>query len=214
MKNEKYIIEKFGFLGVDFLEELENCALLSDIKSKTEIISPGDRIQFIPVLFKGALKVYTLNDGRELLYYYIKPGESCIMTFASIFQNCKSKVFAFAEEPSKVLLIPVSNLFMFMKKYPEINTIFYHEYDTRFTALMDMINDAVFNNLDTRVFNYISQRVQFYGENPIRISHKEIAAGLGTAREVVSRVLKKLANEAYIIQHKQSIEIINNKLEH
>lgn len=212
MKNEKYIVEKFGFLGLDFLQELENCALVNEIKPRTEIISPGERIQFIPVLLKGSIKVYTLNDGRELLYYYIKPGESCIMTFASIFQNRRSRVYAYAEESSKVALIPVANLVDFLKKHPEIYKVFYQEYDIKFTTLMDTVNDVIFNKLDTRVFNYINQRMQFNEENPVKMSHKEIAAGLGTAREVVSRVLKKLANEGCIIQHKQYIEIIHNKI--
>lgn len=212
MKNEKHIIEKFGFLGLDFLQELENCASVNEIKSRTEIISPGDSIQFIPILLRGSIKVYTLNDGRELLYYYIKPGESCIMTFASIFQNCRSRVHAYAEEPSKAVLIPVANLVDFLKKHPEIYKVFYQEYNIKFTALMDTVNDVIFNKLDTRVFNFINQRMQFNEENPVKMSHKEIAAGLGTTREVVSRVLKKLANEGYIIQHKQCIEIINDKM--
>lgn len=211
MRNDKYLTKKFGFLGAEFLAELENCAVITEVKARTEIIAPGQRINYIPILLSGSVKVYTLNDGRELLYYYIKPGESCIMTVASIFQNSISRIYAYADETSTCALIPVSDFVRFVKKYPLINTVFYEEYDTRFTALMDMVNDAVYHKLDIRVFNYIQKQVDVTGTNPVTISHKEIAAGLGTVREVVSRVLKKLVNEGHVAQHKYGIEILNKK---
>jgi len=211
MSNEKHLSEKFAFLGSEFLAELDNCAVIAEVKARTEIIAPGQRINNIPILLSGSVKVYTLNDGRELLYYYIKPGESCIMTVASIFQNSISRIYAYAEEHSKFALIPVPDFLKFVKKYPLINTVFYEEYDARFTALMDMVNDAVYHKLDIRVFNYIQKQVELTGTNPVTISHKEIAAGLGTVREVVSRVLKKLVNEGHVVQHKYGIELLNKK---
>lgn len=208
MINNQFITEKFGFLGSDFIRELEKCSVITDIKSKTEIVSPGQRIHYVPILIKGSVKVFTLNEGRELLYYYMKPGESCIMTFASIFKNCISSIYACTEESSRALLIPVSSLLTLMSSFPGMNNFFYNEYDSRFTALMNMVNDAVFHKLDTRVFNYISQRAVITGYNPVKITHKDIASALGTSREVISRVLKKLVNEGRIIQHKTAIEII------
>ena len=89
--------------------------------------------------------------------------------------------------------------------------MFYEEYDNRFTALMDMVNDAVYHKLDIRVFNYLQKQVKITGTNPVTISHKEIAAGLGTVRELVSRVLKKLVNEGHVVQHKYGIELLNKK---
>lgn len=211
MSNEKHLSEKFAFLGSEFLAELDNCAVIAEVKARTEIIAPGQRINNIPILLSGWVKVYTLNDGCELLYYYIKPGESCIMTVASIFQNSISRIYAYAEEHSKFALIPVPDFLRFVKKYPLINTVFYEEYDARFTALMDIVNDAVYHKLDIRVFNYIQKQVELTGTNPVMISHKEIAAGLGTVREVVSRVLKKLVNEGHVVQHKYGIELLNKK---
>ncbi|AZB26720.1 MULTISPECIES: Crp/Fnr family transcriptional regulator [Chryseobacterium] len=211
MINNQFITEKFGFLGLDFIQELEKCSIVTDMKSKIEIVSPGQRIHYVPILIKGSVRVFTLNEGRELLYYYMKPGESCIMTFASIFKNCISSVYACTEESSKALLIPVSSLLNLMGRFPAMNNFFYNEYDNRFTSLMSMVNDAVFHKLDTRVLNYISQRAAVTGNNPVKITHKDIALGLGTSREVISRVLKKLVNEARIIQHKTAIEIIAEK---
>ncbi|WP_238707399.1 helix-turn-helix domain-containing protein [Chryseobacterium viscerum] len=66
-----------------------------------------------------------------------------------------------------------------------------------------MINEAMFHHLDTRVLNYIKRKVTLAGNQPVKIKHREIAGGLGTSREVVSRVLKKMENEGKIFKDEE-----------
>ncbi|ALR31403.1 Crp/Fnr family transcriptional regulator [Chryseobacterium sp. IHB B 17019] len=211
MINNKFILNKFGFLGEDFSKELNQHALITDIKAKTEIITEGQKVRYVPFLIKGSIKVYSLNDGRELIYYYVRPNDSCLMTFSSIFSDYTSKVYAMAEEDSEVMLIPASVLHDWLIRFPEINKLFYNEYDKRFTDVMNMVNDAVFHKLDKRIVNYIKQQISVTGQNPIKLTHREIASNLGTSREVVSRVLKKVENEGEIIQTKEGIKIPVNE---
>ncbi|REC51473.1 Crp/Fnr family transcriptional regulator [Chryseobacterium piscium] len=211
MKYEQFIDNKFGFLGNDFLEEIQNRTSIVQIKSKTEIIAEGDRIKSIPFVVKGCLKVYSLNDGRELIYNYIKPGETCLMSFSTIFSDYKSRVYVVAEEDSEAVIIPVSVLQDWLIKFPEINKLFYYEFDQRFTDIMKMVNDAVFHKLDKRILSYIKQQISITGNNPVKLTHKEIANNLGTSREVVSRVLKKVENEGEIIQTKEGIKMPLNE---
>jgi CRP/FNR family transcriptional regulator, anaerobic regulatory protein len=211
MINNKFILNKFGFLGEDFSKELNQHALITDIKAKTEIITEGQKVRYVPFLIKGSIKVYSLNDGRELIYYYVRPNDSCLMTFSSIFSDYTSKVYAMTEEDSEVMLIPASVLHDWLIRYPEINKLFYNEYDKRFTDVMNMVNDAVFHKLDKRIVNYIKQQISITGQNPIKLTHREIASNLGTSREVVSRVLKKVENEGEIIQTKEGIKIPVNE---
>ncbi len=179
MLNNKFVVNKFGFLGPDFLPELEKHAVMIDIKAKTEIIREGQKNKYVPFLTKGSIKVFTLNDGRELVYYFIKTNDSCLMTFSSIFTDYISRVYAIAEEDSEALLIPVSVMHDWLIRFPEINKLFYREYDRRFSEVMNMVNDAVFHRLDKRVLNYIKQQIITTGNNPIKITHREIANSLG-----------------------------------
>ncbi len=211
MINNQFILDKFGFLGSDFSSELQKHAIITSIKAKTEIIREGQKNKYVPFLIKGSIKVYSLNDGRELIYYYIRPNDSCLMTFSSIFTDYTSRVYAIAEDESEVMLIPVSVVHEWLIKYPEINRVFYSEYDKRFSDVMNMVNDAVFHRLDKRVLNYIKQQINITGNNPIKLTHKEIANNLGTSREVVSRVLKKIENEGEILQSKEGIRIPENE---
>ncbi|SDM31677.1 cyclic nucleotide-binding domain-containing protein [Chryseobacterium taihuense] len=67
MTNNQFILNKFGSLGSDFLNELQKHAVISEIRAKTEIVREGQKNKFIPFLIKGSIKVYSLNDGRELI---------------------------------------------------------------------------------------------------------------------------------------------------
>ncbi|MCJ8155402.1 Crp/Fnr family transcriptional regulator [Chryseobacterium sp. SSA4.19] len=211
MVNNEFILNKFGFLGVDFLNEFDQHAVIVEIKAKAEIVRDGQKNKFVPFLIKGSIRVFTLNDGRELIYYYIKANDSCLMTFSSIFTDCISRVYAVAEEDSEVILIPISVVHDWLIRFPEINRVFYHEYDKRFSDVMSMVNDAVFHRLDKRVLNYIKQQISLTGNNPIKLTHREIAGNLGTSREVVSRVLKKIENEGEIFQTKEGIKVPVNE---
>lgn len=211
MINNQFILNKFGFLGEDFLHQLDKHAIITDIKAKSEIIREGQKNKFVPFLIKGSIRVFTLNDGRELIYYYIRANDSCLMTFSSIFTDYVSRVYAIAEEDSEVMLIPVSVVHEWLIAFPEINRLFYHEYDKRFSDVMSMVNDAVFHRLDKRVLNYIRQQISLTGNNPIKLTHREIASNLGTSREVISRVLKKVENEGEIEQTKEGIKMPVNE---
>ncbi|KPE51826.1 Crp/Fnr family transcriptional regulator [Chryseobacterium indologenes] len=211
MISNQFILQKFGFLGNDFLAELEKHAVMTSIKSKTEIIREGQKNKYVPFLIKGSIKVFSLNDGRELIYYYIRPNDSCLMTFSSIFTDYVSRVYAIAEEDSEALLIPVSVMHDWLIQFPEINKLFYREYDRRFSEVMSMVNEAVFHRLDRRVLNYVKQQIALTGNNPIKITHREIASSLGTSREVVSRVLKKIESDGEIIQTKDGIKVAVNE---
>lgn len=209
--DNQFIIQKFGFLGNDFLHEFQKHAILADIKSKTEIVREGQKNKYVPFLIKGSIKVFTLNDGRELIYYYIRENDSCLMTFSSIFTDYISRVYAVAEEDSEALLIPVSVINDWLLRFPEINKLFYQEYDRRFSEIMNMVNDAVFHRLDKRVLNYIKQQISATGNNPIKITHREIANSLGTSREVVSRVLKKIESDGDVLLTKEGIKVAVNE---
>jgi CRP/FNR family transcriptional regulator len=211
MINNQFILNKFGFLGADFSNELNKHAIITDVKAKTEIVREGQKNKFVPFLIKGSIRVFTLNDGRELIYYYLRANDSCLMTFSSIFTDYISRIYAVAEEDSEVMLIPVSVIHEWLIKFPQINRLFYGEYEKRFIDVMNMVNDAVFHKLDKRVINYIKQQISITGNNPIKLTHKEIANSLGTSREVVSRVLKKVENEGEISQSKEGIKIPVNE---
>lgn len=208
MEKLSFIKTKFKNFDEEFYNELAEHSILTTVASKQELIREGQKVNYIPILISGIVKVFSLNDGKELLYYYIEPSESCIMTFSSIFSDRISKIYAISEERSEVLLLPVSPFLTWLIKYPKLNQIFFMEYDLRYKIMMDTISQVVFQRLDKRIFEYLDQRIKRQGTPVLKISHKKIADDLGTAREVVSRILKKFEKEGLITQGSLGIGII------
>ncbi|WP_379968627.1 Crp/Fnr family transcriptional regulator [Epilithonimonas sp. UC225_85] len=209
MDSLDFIKNKFKNFDEDFYREVNGECITTTVEAKQELIKEGQKVTHIPILISGLVKVFTLNDGKELLYYYIEPSESCIMTFSSIFTDKTSRIYACTEEKSEVLLLPVSQFLMWLIKYPQLNQVFFLEYDLRYKTMMDTISQVVFQRLDKRIFEYLGQRIKRSGNPVLKISHKKIAEDLGTAREVVSRILKKFEKEGLITQSSSGIEIIN-----
>lgn len=186
---------------------IENSNIV-EIPEKVEVMREGQYVKSVPIVTSGLIKVFTRSEDKELLLYYIQPGESCIMTFDACLKNVPSKVYATTEEKSEVLLMTSENVFRWMKEYPELNSLFFLQYNIRYNELLNMINQLLFEKMDSRILDYLKAKIKLTGKNPLKISHRLIANDLGTAREVVSRIMKKLENEGKVKQLGTEIKII------
>ena len=140
--------------------------------------------------------------------YYIKAKQSCIVSFAAATYNQPSDIYAITESESKILLLPSSKIVSWTNKYPRFNKLFLGLYHQRYLDLLETVNQLVFKNLDQRVLSYLSKLSKENGPAHINIRHHEIARDLGTAREVVTRVIKKLEKEKKVIQSSNGIELL------
>jgi len=200
--------EIFPNLNSVLAEEIISASIEKEIPENTIVMREGQYVNSVPIVITGLVKVFTRNEDKELLLYYIKPTESCIMTFDAGIKNAPSQVYASTEEASSVLLIPIEKITGWMKKYPEMNSLFFQQYNVRYSELIFMINQLLFEKMDTRLLNYLKTKLSVSGTSHIKMSHQQIANDLGTAREVISRILKKLETENKIIQNENGISIM------
>lgn len=208
MQTETPLSRLRSFLNSDLVDQMEELSSIQTIPEGTEILREGQYIKVIPIVLDGLIRVYTRHEDKELLLYYIKPDESCIMSFVAAMKNEPSKVYAVTEDETTAVLLPVDSVNRWTKTFPDMNTLFFRLFNDRYTELLDTIHHVIFNKLDTRVYEYLKEKVQLTHRNPLKISHRQIASELGTAREVVSRVMKKLEKENKLKQHPNSIEIL------
>lgn len=192
----------------ELLEVIAASGLIKDLPAGMEILKEGQYVKMIPIVLEGLVKVFTSIEDKELLLYYIGSTQSCIMSFSAGLTNSPSRIYAITEEPSLLLLLPTDKLNVWVKQYPAINELFYQQYNLRYTEMLDMINSLLFGRMDQRVYNYLSEKSKIKEERILNIRHKQIATELGTAREVVTRILKKLEQEGKIRQIEEGIEII------
>lgn len=202
------IKKQFPHFNSDLISEMLQFAIEKEVPKDTELLREGQFIKVIPLVFSGVIKVFTRHEDKELLLYYIKPNESCIMSFSAGINNQPSKIYAVTEEDSHLLLIPTEKLGHWTKHFPDFNSLFFYQYNLRYSDLLDTINSLLFDKLDKRVYDYLKEKVVVTQHNPLKISHRQIASELGTAREVISRIVKKLEMEGKVKQNTTTIEIL------
>lgn len=109
------------------------------------LLNECSAIRSIPIVARGSIKVSrTEENGREILLYYIKPGESCIMSFLGGMFNETSKVRAEVEEEAEILFLPMDQVSLFMKEYPQWLDYVFRLYHKRFEELLGIINEIAF----------------------------------------------------------------------
>jgi CRP/FNR family transcriptional regulator len=197
-----------SFLKPDLVDKILNESAIEEFPKGTEILREKQYIKVLPVVIKGLIKVFSRFDDKELLLYYIEPEQTCVMSFYATLKNAPSKVFATTEEDSKVLLLPVQHLPKWLKEYPDFNKLFYNQYNLRYSELLDTIGSLLIDNMDKRLYDHLKKKIELKSNNSIKMSHNQIAIELGTAREVVSRVMKKLEIDGKVEQRSREIKII------
>ena len=163
------------------------------------ILNDNSYIKAIPIVTTGSIRVMrTDEDGREILLYYIKAGESCIMSFLGGLHQDTSKIKAIAEEETEILFIPVDKVSLLIKEFPEWLDYIFRLYHKRFEELLEVVNAVAFKKMDERLINFIKKKCEMTQKQTLFITHEQIANELGTARVVVSRLLKQMEENGYV----------------
>ena len=209
MMIDKSKISRFlPHLSDELISEIASVAIFKEIPSGSTILREGQYIKVIPIVTQGLIKVFSRHEDKDLLLYYIQPHESCIMSFSASLKNEPSRVYAITEEDTSAILLPVEKIDQWIRQFPDFNSIFFQLYNLRYSELLETISDLLFNKMDQRLYDYLKKKHQLTGKNPLKISHRQIANDMGTAREVISRVMKRLEGEGKVRQHTSSIEIL------
>jgi len=193
----------------DLKAELEDICSIHTFKAGTVILNQGAYIKVIPLLTKGLVKVFKVEaeNGNEVLLYYIKPGESCVMSVTTLMKNNPSKVKAVIEEDAEIVVIPANKALAIAKKYPKWNEFIYDLFNLKFDELLQVVEILTFSNKDTRLLEYLKKEALLKNSQIIHTTHQQIAYDLGSSREVISRLLKKLEQNGYVNLKQGSIEL-------
>ncbi len=190
-------------------EKLKDYGFIKTFAEGDIILNENAFIKAIPIVTRGNIKVMrTDEDGREILLYYIKAGESCIMSFLGGIHNDTSKVKAVAEEPSEILFIPIDKVTLLIKEYPEWLDYIFRLYHKRFEELLEVVNAVAFTRMDERLLNFIKKKCELTNAHTLYITHEQLANELGTARVVVSRLLKQMEENKLVILGRNKIHLI------
>jgi CRP/FNR family transcriptional regulator len=190
-------------------KKLEDIGTSKIFKEGEIILNENAYIRSIPIVKKGSLRIMRTDDeGKEILLYYIKPGETCIMSFLGGIHDDTSKIRAVAEEETEILLIPVDKISLLIKEYPEWLDYIFKLYHKRFEELLEVVNAIAFKKMDERILQSLREKKKLTGSSEINTTHQQLADELGTARVVVSRLLKQLETEGIVKLFRNKILLV------
>ena len=161
-----------------------------EIGPDTLILKEQSFVKEIPILIEGSIKVFKTDEsGKEIILYRIKPGESCILSITSCLNDKISKANAIVETPTRLLSIPADKVKEWQDKYPSWRKFVHNLYYERLEEVLSLIDNIAFKQVDSRLLIKLRELQSKEGDI-IKITHQKLADEIGTAREVVSRLLK------------------------
>jgi CRP/FNR family transcriptional regulator len=191
---------------MDWLKETFEPALLEELRKDpvaelgpdSILLSEGEYIKEIPLMLAGSVRVRKTDEtGREIILYHITAGESCILSITGCLNEKQSRAEAIVEGPSSMILVSAEQVRNWMERYRTWRKYVQKLYYERLDVLLGLVDAIAFMQVDQRLLAKLRELQSLHGEI-IPITHQKLAAEIGSAREVISRLLKQLEIQGFI----------------
>jgi CRP/FNR family transcriptional regulator len=190
--------------------DFRQTAFFARIPAGRDVFVEGDRVDGIALLISGVVRVYKIGEtGREITLYRFGLGQSCILTANAILSQRSFPAIATVEQEAEAVMIPADAFRDWVRRYDLWREFVFDLLSQRLASVMAIVDEVAFGRMDRRVAALLLNRAQI--QNPMRITHQEIAAELGSSREVISRLLEDLASDGLIRAGRGTIEILDHE---
>lgn len=204
MRDPDSLFTLFSF-EQELLDELDNAEVL-EIDAGTVILKERQFIKVVPLVLEGSIKLRKLDPtGREIVFYHIEPGQSCILSITSCLNEKESQAEAIIEKKTRLIVVEAIKVRSWMERFPSWRRFVVRLYYDRMAELLTLLDLVIFKSVDTRLIQYLKEKAV---NNEIEVTHQQIAGQLGTAREVISRLLKQMEHEQIIALERGKIKIL------
>ena len=193
-----------------FRDEFFRVASLVQVPKGHDIASEGQPCKQLALLLDGQVRVYKLAySGREITLYRIDPGNSCVLTASCVMSDQPFPAIAEAETDIEAIIIPSVYASAWMTKSEVWNSFIFGLVSQRLADVIALLEEVAFQRMNVRIASFILAKVQ-QGRS-IKITHNEVAAELGTSREVVSRILKELEHSGLLSVARGEITLLDTE---
>ena len=189
-------------------ETLVTKSKVISVPKGTVVFGPGKPPENLLLLLDGSVRVHQLSEsGREIVLYRVQAGESCVLTTACLLAYEDYSAEGVAETDVRAVAIPRLVFDDLVSKSISFRTFIFTAYAKRITELFLVVEEIAFGRLDIRLAQKLLELA--HGQAHVKATHQQMAAELGTAREVVSRQLQEFHRRGWIAQSRGDIEILN-----
>ncbi len=187
------------------LRKAGSSAQVVSLPAGQTVFEPGSACRNYIVVLDGSVKVRMLAaSGREIVLYRVTGGETCVLTTSCLIQGTDYDAEAVTETAVTALLIPRAAFDEMMNVSQAFRHFIFSSFSTRLNELLGLVNEVAFGHIDRRLAAWLLARAQ---GGHVEVTHQAIAAELGTAREVVSRLLKELERRGLVALNRGEITV-------
>ena len=158
----------------------------------------------------GQLRAYTLSEeGREVTIYRLFDHDCCLFSAACIMSSLQFEVIIETEKDSEIFIIPPSVYQKLMNESLPVSKYTNDLMATRFSEVMWLMEQIMWKSFDKRLAGYLLEEISIEGTNTLKVTHEKIANHMGTAREVVTRMLRYFQGEGLVKLTRGTIGIVD-----
>jgi CRP/FNR family transcriptional regulator len=192
------------------LREFKDNAFFARIPKGRDVFIEGDQVDAIALLISGVVRVYKIGEtGREITLYRFGNGESCILTANAILSQKNFPAVATVEQEAEAIMIPADTFRDWVRRYDPWREFVFELLSQRLSSVMEIVEEVAFRRMDARVSSLLTERGR--RSDLIRMTHQEIAAELGSSREVISRILEDFSAQGMVEVSRGSIRILDKE---
>jgi CRP/FNR family transcriptional regulator len=192
------------------IREFQQSTFFTRISAGKDVFIEGDDVDAIALLISGVVRVYKVSEtGREITLYRFGLGESCILTANAILSQNSFPAIATVEQDAEAAMIPADVFRDWVRRYDLWRGFVFELLSQRLSSVMTIVEEVAFHRMDKRVAALLIDRSR--KQHPIQITHHEIAAELGSSREVISRILEGFTSQDLLVSARGLIQIMDLK---
>ena len=174
-------------------------------------IHNGNECTGIILIKSGSLRLYMLSeDGKEITLYRLFPGDMCILSASCVFNSLTFDVFVDSEENSECVIVGGCAFENVSRRMPDVRIFALEAALGRFSDVMWIMQQILFMSMDKRLAIFLLDEASKTGSDIIKLTHEQIAKYMGSAREVVTRMIKYFTSEGLISSSRsEGIKLLN-----
>lgn len=171
------------------------------------VFGAGEPCRGLPLVLEGSIKVQMTGvSGHSIVLYRMAADDICTLSIGCLMTGRQYRAEAVVEEEAQALLIPRGLFDRLMDQSADFRLAIMESYGKRLDDLMLLVEEVAFHRMDERLEEWLQARA-LGGQRTLAITHQELAVELGTAREVVSRLLKELERKGRVQLSRGKIEL-------
>lgn len=179
---------------------------------KEQVVHNNMECSGLYIVKNGKLRLYMLSeDGKEITLYRLGTGDICMLSASCVLQSITFEVYVDAEMPSECYRINGAAFNALSERVLEVKNFALETAVQRFSDVMWIMQQIVFMSMDRRLAIFLLDECTANSSDFIGMTHEQIARHLGTAREVVTRMLKHFASDGIIEVTRKGIIILDKK---